>query len=144
MWDYSTFVRVFSQITHVYAKPSFSSIRLMKKLLLLSFVFCLSASAFAQNKMKFYEDTAKMKQEVLSRIPIGTDTATARQIMLNSKFDFVGNYINDTFLYGGNINFLFFMHDEGLIFCMNRWKTALVYENAKVTGVQVQFVIICL
>ena len=101
--------------------------------------FCLG-----QNKMKFYEDTVKMKQEVFSYIPIGTDSARACQIMSESKFEFVGNYVNETFLYGRNIDFLFFIHDEGVIFCMNRWKIALVHNNAKVTDVQVQFVIICL
>lgn len=98
----------------------------------------------AQNKMKFYEDTKKMKQEVLSYIPIGTDTASATKIMLDSKFNFVGDYVNETFLYGGNIDFLFFIHDEGVIFCMNRWKVGLVYKDGKVTDAQVQFVIICL
>lgn len=104
----------------------------------------LSFFCHSQNKMTFHEDTTKMKQEVLSYIPIGTDTASAKKIMLKSKFNFVGNYINEPFLYGGNIDFLFFMHDEGVIFCMNRWKVALVYKDGKVADVQVQFVIICL
>jgi len=114
---------------------------------LFSFLFlfmCFSFFAHGQTNMKFYEDTALMKQEVLSRIPVGTDTAAARQIMLKSKFDFAGNYLNQPFLYGGNIDFLFFIHDEGAIFCMDRWKVALVYKNGIVTGVQVQFVVICL
>lgn len=116
----------------------------MKFLFLILFFFVFSFPGNSQDHMNFYEDTAKMKQEILTFIPVGTDTAQAKQIMLNNKFGYDGNYVNQPFLYGGNLDFLFFIYEEGLIFCENRWKAALIYKNGSVTGVQVQFVVICL
>lgn len=115
----------------------------MVKIFLSSFLVLIQYFIVSsQNKMKFYEDTSKMKVEVLSFIPLGTDTATCKQIMLHNKFNFIGAYVNETFLRGGNIDFLFFFHDEGVIFYMNRWKIALVHKKGKLSDIQIQFVII--
>jgi hypothetical protein len=104
----------------------------------------LSSLASAQALMKFVEDTAAMRKEILLHIPIGTNTDSVQKIMERNKFSYEGDYKNEIFLTDKKMDFLFFFHDEGVIFCMNRWKAAMVYKEGKLSDVVVQFVVICL
>ena len=85
-----------------------------------------------------------MKNEVLKFVPVGTPLDSAIQIMHKNDLKGEMDLHDEFFMYGGKLDFLLFFHDEGVIFSMNRWKVALVYKDAKVADVQVQFVIISL
>ena len=113
----------------------------MKQLLFILFISIVKIIP-AQEQIHFYEDTAQMKKEILSRIPIGTPIDSAKKIMIQNKFEYNDDYKNETFMYRRKEDFLLLFHDEGVIFSMNRWKVALVYKEKKLADVEVQFVII--
>jgi len=93
----------------------------------------------------FYEDTAKMKKEVLLQIPAGTDTATAIHIMAKNTFQFSEVVQDDNeFIAHPHIDYLLFFHDRPGIWSMDRWKAFVIFRNGKVTDVFILFNVIML
>jgi hypothetical protein len=117
----------------------------MNKMIILFLFF--SSAVFAQDKIHFYEDTAQMRKEMLSHIPIGTPIETAEKIMNANKCDC--SYMKDEEFAAGkilhsHIDYLYCFHDQPCIWSSDHWQIAIVYKEGKVTDVLVAFSIIML
>ncbi len=108
----------------------------------------LSLASFGQSKMKFYEDTVKMKEEVMHFIPLGTDTAQAKIILKENKFEGITMYWDSEYACGkkmySHLNFVYAFHDEGAIWCSLHWQVALVHQKGKIVDVHISYSTICL
>ena len=114
----------------------------MRKIIFLSVIFILLAYNSKAQKFEFYQDTLKMKAEILKYIPLGTDTSTAQKIMRKNKFKTTWNR-NADFNSGQtrykNMNYIYCDRSKSKGWITSRWQVALVHKNGKIIKVINEF-----
>src|ERR1051325_4281199 len=97
---------------------------------------------FAQKKIILYYDTAQMRTEILSHIPIGTDIESAKKIMKKNHFN-----IEDMKIGTSSYRKEFVKAPLDYVFCRRNisgffsfveksWAVAILYKDGKVAHVK--------
>ena len=117
-------------------------------------LFFVSFAAVAQittNKIKFYDDSDLMEQEILRFIPIGSSIEQAKKIMEQNRFkcEYMENSTFSRVRYDENapgrirqtvypnVDFLYCDISKGFLIVERRWQSCIAYEDKKVTMVSV-------
>ena len=107
---------------------------------LVAFLF-VCISSFAQKKMRFYDDTAQMRKEILAHIPVGTDIETAKKIMKKNRFKIqvmkVGEEHYRSEFIKVPLDYIFCKRTKsGLSWISKAWAVAIIYKDEKVVDVK--------